>query len=72
MASLDLDVSRATRASIANLLTQANQSLGLTVSEHVERIYEHAGAPIFDYALVNRGAIFATFRALYTGEGTDR
>lgn len=42
-----------TRVFICNLMTQANESLGLTASEHIERIYEHARAPIFDYAIVN-------------------
>ncbi|HLY43378.1 MAG TPA: gluconeogenesis factor YvcK family protein [Terracidiphilus sp.] len=44
---------RGTRVYIANLMTQANESLGLTASEHIERIYEHTRAPIFDYAIVN-------------------
>jgi uncharacterized cofD-like protein len=42
-----------TRVFICNLMTQANESLGLTASEHIERIYEHTRAPIFDYAIVN-------------------
>jgi hypothetical protein len=41
------------RVYICNLMTQANESLGLTASEHIERIYEHTRAPIFDCALVN-------------------
>jgi len=44
---------RGTRVYICNLMTQANESLGLTASEHIERIYEHTRAPIFDYAIVN-------------------
>jgi uncharacterized cofD-like protein len=44
---------RGTRVFICNLMTQANESLGLTASEHIERIYEHTRAPIFDYAIVN-------------------
>ncbi len=32
------------RVFICNLMTQANESLGLTASEHIERIYEHTGA----------------------------
>ncbi len=42
-----------TRVFVCNLMTQANESLGLTASEHIERIYEHARGPIFDYAIVN-------------------
>ena len=41
------------RVFVCNLMTQANESLGLTASEHIERIYEHTRAPIFDYAIVN-------------------
>ncbi|MGB6194552.1 MAG: uridine diphosphate-N-acetylglucosamine-binding protein YvcK [Terracidiphilus sp.] len=41
------------RVFVCNLMTQANESLGLTASDHIERIYEHARAPIFDYAIVN-------------------
>jgi 2-phospho-L-lactate transferase/gluconeogenesis factor (CofD/UPF0052 family) len=36
-------------------MTQPNESLGLTASEHIQRIYEHTRAPIFDYAIVNTG-----------------
>ncbi len=39
---------RATRVYIANLMTEANESLGLSVAEHIDRIYEHAGRTIFD------------------------
>jgi 2-phospho-L-lactate transferase/gluconeogenesis factor (CofD/UPF0052 family) len=34
-------------------MTQANESLDLTASQHIERIYSHTHAPIFDYALIN-------------------
>jgi len=44
---------RGLRVFICNLMTQANESLGLTASEHIERIYEHTRAPIFDCALIN-------------------
>ena len=44
---------RGVRVFICNLMTQANESLGLTASEHIERIYEHTRIPIFDYAIVN-------------------
>ena len=44
---------RGVRVYVCNLMTQANESLGLSASQHIERIYEHTRAPIFDYALVN-------------------
>ena len=48
-----LAVAKGVRVYICNLMTQANESLGLTASEHIERIYDHTRAPIFDYAIVN-------------------
>ena len=44
---------RGVRVFICNLMTQANESLGLTAAEHIERIYEHTRLPIFDCAIVN-------------------
>jgi 2-phospho-L-lactate transferase/gluconeogenesis factor (CofD/UPF0052 family) len=38
-------------------MTQRNESLGLTASEHIARIYEHAGREIFDFALLNTAPI---------------
>jgi uncharacterized cofD-like protein len=48
-----LAAARGIRVFVCNLMTQANESLGLAASEHIERIYEHTRAPIFDYAIVN-------------------
>jgi len=45
--------------------------LGLSVAEHIERIYEHAGRPIFDYALVNTGPVSAIIRDRYAAEGAE-
>ncbi len=36
--------SRATRVYICNLMTQANESLGLTAAQHIEKILDHARA----------------------------
>lgn len=63
--------SRATRFYICNLMTQANESLHLTASEHIERIYEHARLPIFDYALVNMSPVSDTLRERYAAEGAE-
>jgi uncharacterized cofD-like protein len=60
---------RGVRVYICNLMTQANESLGLTASEHIERIYEHARAPIFDCALVNTAPFSAETLARYAAEG---
>jgi uncharacterized cofD-like protein len=46
---------RGVRVYICNLMTQANESLGLTASEHIQRIYDHTRRPIFDFAVINTG-----------------
>src|SRR5271167_137454 len=46
--------SHAAKVFVCNLMTQANESLGLTASDHIRALYEHAGHQFFDYALVNR------------------
>ena len=60
---------RGLRVYICNLMTQANESLGLTASEHIERIYEHTRAPIFDCALVNTAPFSPETLARYEAEG---
>jgi uncharacterized cofD-like protein len=57
------------RVFICNLMTQANESLNLTASEHIERIYEHTRKQIFDYAIVNTGQFSAETLARYAAEG---
>ncbi|HEX3470500.1 MAG TPA: gluconeogenesis factor YvcK family protein, partial [Silvibacterium sp.] len=70
---------RGTRVYIANLMTQANESLHLTASEHIERINdhirskigEHTRRPIFDYALVNTAPVSEAVRERYASEGAE-
>jgi uncharacterized cofD-like protein len=57
------------RVFICNLMTEANESLNLTASQHIEKIYEHTGAPIFDYALVNTAPFSPQTLARYAEEG---
>lgn len=66
-----LACTRGLRVYVCNLMTQANESLHLSASEHIERIYEHAGVPIFDYALVNTGPISDEMLARYAAEGAE-
>lgn len=67
-----LTAAKATRVYICNLMTQANESLGLTAAQHIEKILEHVGAlkePIFDYALINTAPISPELSARYASEG---
>lgn len=60
-----------TRVFVCNLMTQANESLGLTASEHIERIYEHTRAPVFDYAIVNTAPFSPETLARYAAENAS-
>ena len=64
--------SRAIKVYVCNLMTQANESLGLTAADHIRKLYEHAGAPIFDYAIVNTAPISESLQAKYALEGASR
>jgi len=59
------------RVFVCNLMTQANESLNLTASQHIERIYEHTHTPIFDYALVNTAVFSPETLARYAAEGAS-
>lgn len=66
--------SRATKVFVCNLMTQANESLGLTASQHIEKIFAHAGGfgrELFDYALVNTASISPSTLAQYAREGQE-
>ena len=58
--------SRATKVFVCNLMTQANESLGLTASHHIEAIYKHARHEFFDHALVNQTAASPTMIKKYS------
>lgn len=71
--------SHATRVYICNLMTQANESLGLTASQHIEKILQHCGRfgmnardqsnSIFDYAIINTAPISPMLLERYAREG---
>jgi uncharacterized cofD-like protein len=61
--------SHATKAYICNLMTQANESLGLTAADHIRALNRHAQGQIFDYALINRTPASNAMKAKYALEG---
>src|SRR5512146_2618561 len=64
--------SRAVKIFVCNLMTEANESLGLTAAGHIRALYEHAGRPIFDYALLNHRQASPEMRAQYALEGATQ
>ena len=64
--------SSAVKVYVCNLMTQANESLGLTAADHIRALYDHAHANIFDYALINRKPVSDELKAKYALEGATQ
>jgi uncharacterized cofD-like protein len=64
--------SPAVKVYVCNLMTQANESLGLSAADHIQALYGHIGGPIFDYALVNKTPISTDMKARYALEGATQ
>jgi uncharacterized cofD-like protein len=61
--------SPATKVYICNLMTQANESLGLTAADHIRALNSHAQKQIFDFALINRTPASEQLKEKYASEG---
>jgi uncharacterized cofD-like protein len=64
-----ISASRARKVFICNLMMQANESLGLSASDHIRALRRHARMKLFDYALVNNMAVSPALLEKYQGEG---
>jgi len=63
--------SKGLRVYIANVMTQPYESTGLTASQHIGAIFEHAGGRVFDYALLNSAPVPPELRARYAEEESE-
>src|ERR1700674_2109163 len=61
--------SPATKVYVCNLMTQANESLGLSAADHLQALNRHAQRQLFDYALINRTPVSDELKAKYALEG---
>jgi uncharacterized cofD-like protein len=64
--------SPAVKVFICNLMTQANESLGLTAADHIRALNHHAGIQLFDYALINRTPASEEMKKKYASEGASQ
>ena len=65
--------SAAVKVYICNLMTQANESLGLTAADHIRALNRHAQTKrIFDFALINRAPAPPELKAKYALEGATQ
>jgi len=64
--------SAAVKVYVGNLMTQANESLGLTAADHIRALNRHARARLFDFALLNRTPATPDLKAKYALEGATQ
>jgi uncharacterized cofD-like protein len=62
---------RAVKVFICNLMTEANESLHMSASDHIRAIYAHTPEKIFDYALVNSAPASPAMQQRYAEEGAE-
>jgi uncharacterized cofD-like protein len=63
--------SNAIRVYIGNLMTQPNESTGLSASQHIQAIFEHAKCRVFDYAMLNSAPVPNELRARYAEDNAE-
>ena len=63
--------SRAVKVFICNLMTEANESLHMSASDHIMAIYAHGGHGLFHYAMVNCEPVSAAMKARYAEESAE-
>lgn len=63
--------SKAVKAYVCNIMTQANESLDLTAADHIRALFTHARQKVFDYALINRAPVPQILRDKYAEEGAS-
>lgn len=61
--------SGAVKVFVCNLMTEANESLGLTATDHIRVLNTHARTRLFDYALINQAPVSLELKAKYAAEG---
>jgi len=64
--------SAAIKVYVCNLMTQANESLGLTAADHIRALNSHAEAQLFDFALINRTPVPPELKAKYALTGSTQ
>jgi uncharacterized cofD-like protein len=63
--------SGAIKAYVGNLMTQANESLGMTASDHIRVLFQHAQRQVFDYALLNITSVPPSLKLAYAAEKAE-
>jgi uncharacterized cofD-like protein len=64
--------SDAVKVFVCNLMTQANESIGLTAADHIRALNAHARHQFFDYTLLNQKPASSELKAKYALEGASQ
>ena len=67
-----IKASNAVKVFVCNLMTQANESLGLSAADHLRALEDHAKIQLFDYALLNTRDVSAELKTKYSAEGAEQ
>src|SRR5205823_7555119 len=60
--------SPAVKAYFVNLMWQPGETMTFRASDHVRAIYDHAGANLLDYAVVNTGSVRPALKRKYASQ----
>ena len=63
---------RATKLSIANIMTQPGETIGYTTADHIKAIYRYAGSKFFDWVILNSAPASPRLRRKYRRQGADQ
>ena len=64
--------SKALKVFVGNLMTQANESLGMSAAQHIQALRNHAGGKrLFDCALLNTKPVSPQLKEKYAKEGAE-
>jgi uncharacterized cofD-like protein len=63
--------SKALKVYVGNLMTQPGETSGLTASQHIAAILDHAGAKVLDCAILNGSPIPPRLLRRYSAEGSQ-
>jgi len=66
-----LQKSNALKMYVCNVMTQPGETDGYTVSEHIREIFNHSGAKLFGYCLVNDKPVPDEVLKLYVEDGAE-
>jgi uncharacterized cofD-like protein len=64
--------SKAVKVYVGNLMTQPGETTGMTSSEHIRAVYDHAGEAFFNYAVLNGANVSPRLSKRYRSQGSTQ